>query len=153
MVSSPLQNSIMVTLILGQGRKHLKSMRCIPISAQSLNISYEETVLIDNDPNEEPDILYDLRSGKTLPFDDNSVDLVVDTGGLGGVLEWFKKSCFWKEMHRIMKSGAAFHGNNRHKPLQTFPIDDSAFAIYLVESKTSYGSYTAFVLTKKDESI
>lgn len=99
----------MTVLILAHGRKYGEP-RCQPESAKNLDYSYSDVITIDNNPFMEPDLLYDLRSGERLPFQDEEVDLVIDTGGMGGMLEWFHKKAFWKEMHRVMKPTAESYG-------------------------------------------
>ncbi len=137
----------MTTLILAHGRLFSGPPRCLPVGAKGLEISMADAIMIDNEPSVQPDILYDLESGEALPFEQGTVESIIDTGGLGGLHGWFTMPRFWKEMSRILKPGGVFHGDHRNRPLHSLKFDSDDFECCVLQSTES--AHKSFRLTRK----
>lgn len=99
----------MKILILGHGRKYAKhDIRCSPCDVNSW--FYSDYVCVDNDPNLNPDILFDLRN-EWIFAKDNEYDVIIDSSGCA--LSSSCRSYSYKLMHsvtRCLNENGTFYG-------------------------------------------
>ena len=127
-------------------------------------------VNVDNDPSVDPDVLVDLNSG-ILPFDSNSVDMIVAAHVLEHIGDGFID--LMKEIYRVCKHHSEIkiivpHSRSdsfiidpthvRHFLPQTFQLFDQDFNRYTIEnnfSNSTFGLYLGvdFKITHLDLSI
>jgi len=101
-------------LILGHGKlyhhphgRNQSSIRCSPIPVE--NWINQEYISVDNRPEVEPDIIYDLNQDTWYFAEDNQFEQIIDTTGLG-LSHKYKKQSFIDELNRILKPNGIFHG-------------------------------------------
>ncbi len=79
---------------------------------------------VDNDPNCEPDVLFDLDSGEAWPFEDNSVECLVAEHCLehcgATTQQWFH---IIKEMYRVCAPNASIYIRVPHPQHDVFSFD------------------------------
>jgi hypothetical protein len=137
------------TLLLGHGKK--VSLLCCP---KIINVP-ESYLTVDIDPINEPDVVADLRKDK-LPFEDNSINKVIDTGGLASII-WCRTKHFWKEMYRILKTNGEYYGITKHYIEMNFlPKGFRETVCELPDQNNSDGPIPrkhCFILTKNESNM
>lgn len=83
----------------------------------------KNSITIDIDPDVLPHIILDL-SKERFPFLDNTVDEIIDAGGMAGECVYYKSSLFWSEIERVLKKDCLFFGrySKNSKNLETYNL-------------------------------